>query len=137
MAIAITTTTTNSNAGCASCPSVVCFFRFAYTGELLMDPYDKIQPAVHHPGALQSIEPARKVKPQTSNRVEATTGDRVDLSDRAKQLLIAQKQIRSMSDMDMEKVAKIKAQIKAGTYQVDAQKTAAKMLQETFIGQQK
>lgn len=97
--------------------------------------YDKIPPAANHLGAIQSIEPARKVKPQTSNRVEAKPGDRVELSERAKELLIAQKQIRSMSDMDMEKVAKIKAQIKAGTYRVDAQETAAKMLRETFIGQ--
>ena len=76
---------------------------------------------------------------QGVNKVEQTPtpaakGDRVELSSRAKALQAAHEVIRKMDDMDHEKVARIKAQIESGTYKVDADKIAARMLEDSLLG---
>lgn len=76
---------------------------------------------------------------QTSKPVEkpastpAAKGDRVDLSSRARELQAARKAIAEMDDVDHEKVARIKARVQAGTYKVDAARTAAKMIDEALL----
>jgi negative regulator of flagellin synthesis FlgM len=60
-------------------------------------------------------------------------GDRVNLSAQAQQVKAAQEAIQQMDDVDKEKVAKIKAQIEAGTYKVDSQKAAGNILAESLI----
>lgn len=62
----------------------------------------------------------------------AVTGDRVAISDQAKELQAALQAVKQMDDADHEKVARIKAQIKAGNYKVDAEKAAGKMIDESF-----
>ncbi len=59
--------------------------------------------------------------------------DRVELSAKAKELQAAREAIAQMDDMDHDKVARIKAQIEAGTYKVDAKKTADKMIDESLL----
>ena len=71
--------------------------------------------------------------------VERDTGaaagaDRVALSDRAKELQAARAAVKAMDEVDHEKVARIKSQIQSGTYKVDADKIAEKMLAETLLG---
>jgi negative regulator of flagellin synthesis FlgM len=63
----------------------------------------------------------------------ASKGDRVNLSAKAQELQSAREAIRNMDDIDHEKVAGIKAQIEAGTYKVDGQKVARKMLEESLL----
>ena len=60
-------------------------------------------------------------------------GDRVDISDRARELQAARKAVAEMDDVDHEKVARIKAQVQAGTYKVDAARTAAKMIDQSLL----
>lgn len=60
-------------------------------------------------------------------------GDQVELSAKAKELQAAREAIGKMEDVDNEKVARIKAQIKAGTYKVDADKIAGKMIEESLL----
>ena len=60
-------------------------------------------------------------------------GDRVELSTKARELQAARDAIRKLDDVDHEKVAKIKAQIKAGTYKVDADEIAGKMIDESLL----
>jgi flagellar biosynthesis anti-sigma factor FlgM len=67
----------------------------------------------------------------------AAKSDRVALSSQAQELKAAQKAIKQMEDVDEEKVAQIKAQIKAGTYKVDAQKAAGNMLAESLLNDTK
>lgn len=62
----------------------------------------------------------------------AVTGERVALSHQAKELQAAFQAVQQIDDVDHEKVARIKAQIKAGTYKVDAEKIAGKMIDESF-----
>ena len=63
----------------------------------------------------------------------ASKGDRVDLSDRARELQAARKAVAGMDDVDHAKVARIKAQVQAGTYKVDATRTADKMIDESLL----
>ena len=60
-------------------------------------------------------------------------GDQVALSANAKELQAARDAVQKMEDVDHEKVAQIKAQIEAGTYKVDADKLAGKMIEESLL----
>lgn len=76
---------------------------------------------------------------QGVNKVEqkpapVAKGDRVELSSRARELQAAHEAIQKMDAVDHEKVARIKARIEAGTYKVDADKVAGKMLEDSLLG---
>jgi len=66
---------------------------------------------------------------------KAAKGDQVELSAKARELQAARETIRQMDDVDHEKVARVKAQIEAGTYKVDADKIAGKMIEESLAGE--
>ncbi|MCP4747396.1 MAG: flagellar biosynthesis anti-sigma factor FlgM [Desulfobacteraceae bacterium] len=59
--------------------------------------------------------------------------DRVDLSDRAREMLKAHETIKKMPDVDEEKVARIKARIHNGAYKVDGHRAAANILAESLF----
>lgn len=75
---------------------------------------------------------AAKVDQQASAKV--ARGDRVELSPQARELQAARRAVAAMDDVDHAKVARIKAQIAAGDYEVDALKTAGKMIEESLLG---
>ncbi len=78
------------------------------------------------------IKEAAKAKgPDVAGSV--AKGDHVALSTKAQELQSAREAIQKMDDVDHEKVARIKAQIEAGTYQVDAEKVAGKMIEESLL----
>lgn len=73
-------------------------------------------------------------KPQAHKQTSpAAKDDQVELSAKAKALRAAREAIQKMDDVDHEKVAKIKARIEAGTYRVDADKIAGKMIEESLL----
>jgi flagellar biosynthesis anti-sigma factor FlgM len=88
----------------------------------------KVPPLGKTPSINQAAKPVEK--PAVS---PAAKGDRVELSARARELQAAREAIDKMDAVDHAKVARIKAQIKAGTYKVDAGKTADKMIDESLI----
>ncbi len=88
----------------------------------------KISPATNITKARQAAKP-----PGKPTAAPAAKGDRVELSAQAREMMAARKAIAAMDDMDHEKVARVKAQIKAGTYKVDAGKIADKMIDESLI----
>ena len=61
--------------------------------------------------------------------------DKVVLSQEAKKIQEAKKLMDSIPDIREEKVAKIKAQIENGTYQVEEKKLAAKMIKESLLNE--
>lgn len=94
-------------------------------------------------GKLPPVSPKQSVtagraakKSQETKPVSAAGADRVTFSRQARQLQVARQAVSGMPDVDMDKVAKIRAQLKDGTYKVDAHKIAANMLQEMLHGQQ-
>ena len=61
--------------------------------------------------------------------------DKVVLSQEAKKIQEAKKLMDSIPDIREEKVAKIKAQIENGTYQVEEKKLAAKIIKESLLNE--
>lgn len=70
---------------------------------------------------------------ETSSVQEAASGDRVKLSQQVRELHAARAAISQMPDIREEKVTAIRAQIEAGTYKVDSEKIAAKMIAEALF----
>lgn len=64
----------------------------------------------------------------TSTGAADTGADRVTLSDGARLLSVATRTAQDASDVRADKVAELKAQVEAGTYQPDSRKIAEKML---------
>jgi len=61
--------------------------------------------------------------------------DKVVLSQEAKKVQEAKKLMESIPDIREEKIAKIKAQIENGTYQVEEKKLAAKIIKESLLNE--
>ena len=59
--------------------------------------------------------------------------DTVVISDAAKRIQEAQKQIQAIPDVRADKVAEIKSQIESGTYQINADQIAGKMIKESLM----
>ena len=80
-----------------------------------------------------------KAKQKTEASPDATheekpRQDTVQLSARAKEIQEAKKSINAISDVRDEKVAEIKTQIENGTYQVDGERIAANVVEESITG---
>jgi len=63
----------------------------------------------------------------------AVRRDQVTISGNAATVGEAAAQIKVMPGVDMDKVARIKARLRGGTYKVDAHKAAANMLVESLL----
>jgi negative regulator of flagellin synthesis FlgM len=64
---------------------------------------------------------------------QQTKTDTVVLSDAAKKIQDAKKQLDAIPDIREDKVAQLKEQIENGTYEIDAEKIADKMLRESLL----
>jgi len=65
----------------------------------------------------------------------AAKSDTVLISDTAKRIQEAKKQLDSIPDIREDKVAQLKNQIKNGTYEINAEKIAGKMIKEGLLNQ--
>jgi negative regulator of flagellin synthesis FlgM len=59
--------------------------------------------------------------------------EKVDLSTKAKDIQQAKNALNSLPDVREEKVQEIKAQVEKGTYNVNAEKIADKMVKESIV----
>ena len=97
-------------------------------------------------GKLPSILPATSInKPDAANvaarnkSIEAPSagspaaGDPVSLSPQAREFHAARAAIAVMPEIREEKVAAIRAQIEAGTYEVDSEKIAGRMIEDALF----
>lgn len=67
------------------------------------------------------------------SRTPTTGTDSVDLSRNARDLLKAQQTLRDLPDIRQEKIDALKQQIEKGTYGIQADKVAARMMKESLI----
>jgi negative regulator of flagellin synthesis FlgM len=63
----------------------------------------------------------------------AAVGEKVRLSPKVRELQAARTVAAGIPEIRKEKVAAIRAQIEAGTYRVDSEKIAGKLLAETLL----
>ncbi|NWN90679.1 flagellar biosynthesis anti-sigma factor FlgM [Marinobacter adhaerens] len=76
-----------------------------------------------------SSQSARQTAPeQTNARAEKSQGDKVNLSSQARNLKQLEEKLGSYPEVDDNRVAEIRSALENGTYKVDAEKLAQKML---------
>ena len=81
----------------------------------------------------QAIKPGQEVEQAQGKQIKGPKGDQVDISSRAREMQAAQEAVRQMPDVDIDKVETIRAQLKNGTYKVESDKIAAKMIEESLL----
>jgi negative regulator of flagellin synthesis FlgM len=80
-----------------------------------------------------------QVQPKTEPAVEKDAQpqgfktDTVVISDTAKRIQEAQKQIQTLPDVRADKVAELRSQIENGTYEIKADAIAGKMIKESLL----
>ena len=95
------------------------------TGE---NPFVKLEAYVRQVRDKKSADsPSPKLPEETHE------GDKVILSPRAKELLEAKKALDSLPHIREEKVEQIKLRIEKGTYQVEGEKIALKLIEEALL----
>ncbi len=75
-------------------------------------------------GVSDDKQPAGEVKPENN----ATQDSIVHLSEASKEVRLAEKIIAETADVRADKVADIRAKIESGTYEIDHDEVAAKMI---------
>ena len=83
-------------------------------------------------GETQGTPKDPKVKPSGQPGGEPAGGDKVQLSDRSREISHAQEVVKAAPDVRWDKVAEIKAKLEAGTYDVSAEKVADALLRTTL-----
>ena len=89
---------------------------------------------IHMNAYVNQVQDKNKVD-SSNNKSEksAAKADTVVISDAAKRIQEAKTQLDNISDVREEKVARLKEQVESGTYKVDAEKTADKLIKEHLI----
>ncbi len=72
---------------------------------------------------------------ENSAQKSATKTDTVVISDEAKQIQETLNQLHAIPDEDKEKVEQLKKEIENGTYEINAEKIAGKMISEGLINE--
>ncbi|MEE9536035.1 MAG: flagellar biosynthesis anti-sigma factor FlgM [Desulfobacterales bacterium] len=83
---------------------------------------------------VNQVQEKDKVAP-TSEQPEnqQVKADTVELSDMGKSVQEAHRQLETIPDIREDKVAQLKEQVENGTYEIDAEKVADKMLRDALL----
>jgi negative regulator of flagellin synthesis FlgM len=80
---------------------------------------------------VNQVQDKNKVgTPDNQPEKTAVKTDTVVISDAAKRVHEARRQLEDIPDVREEKVAQLRSQIQSGTYEIDADKIAGKMIRE-------
>jgi negative regulator of flagellin synthesis FlgM len=92
--------------------------------------------AIHIDAYVNQVQDKNKTA-ASSEKTEktATRMDTVEISDTAKRIQEARKQLDEIPDIREDKVAQLKRQIDNGTYAINAEKIADKMIKEGLINE--
>jgi negative regulator of flagellin synthesis FlgM len=81
---------------------------------------------------VRNQQQASSTQAQQDQTRQAAGGDKVELSDKAKEVQQASQALKSMPDTRTDMVAKTKLEVEQGTYKVNGTKVATGMLKESF-----
>lgn len=85
---------------------------------------------------VKNVRDREKVHTSTATgSTDTHSTDAVVLSPEAKQIQKAKELIDSLPDIREEKVAEIRARIESGEYQIDGEKIASKMVEESLLNE--
>lgn len=79
------------------------------------------------------VKPKPEDVAEKDSQQQAIAADRVIISDTAKRVQEARAQLESIPDTRSEKVAEIKRSIQDGTYKIEPDKIADKMIRESLL----
>ncbi len=72
----------------------------------------------------------QQIKKREEKSDKKVQNDKMQISDKAKEMIKAKKELENQPEVRAEKVTSIKEKIAEGTYQVDSKKIAAKILKD-------
>jgi len=98
-----------------------------------MDVSGKLPPILPFPNSHRVSAPQKTAE---STPARPALNDSVNLSPQARQLQAAREALAAMPEIREEKVAAIRAQIEAGTYKIDSEQIAGKMIAEALLNDQ-
>jgi len=93
-------------------------------------------PFINLEAYFESVKDQKRVNgsaKQASGRINGE--DKVELSPKGKEIQEAKRLLESIPDVRNERITLIKKQIEKGTYQINGEKTAGKMLREMFLNE--
>lgn len=79
------------------------------------------------------MKPKAEDVAEKDSQQQAITADRVIISDTAKRIQEARAQLETIPDIRSEKVSEIKRSIQDGTYKIEPDKIADKMIRESLL----
>jgi len=71
--------------------------------------------------------------PPGKNTGQVLQEDKVELSTKSKQISEAKNVVTALPDVDSAKVARLRLQVSNGTYRIDAQKVANRMIDQSLL----
>jgi negative regulator of flagellin synthesis FlgM len=83
--------------------------------------------------AIQQYNASKSVRPEARNSAAPPPGEKVELSSDVKDLQYIKKAVDELPDVREDKVLDLKKQIQEGTYNVNGEKIAQKMLGESLL----
>ncbi len=85
---------------------------------------------IHQVLRAYSDQVRRQEKRPISSSIDKSSGHEIKLSPESQEFLAALQTLRNLPEVDTERVAQLRQQIEAGTYQVDCNSIARRMLAE-------
>jgi len=84
---------------------------------------------------VKQVQAQPKTEPadEKDDQPQGLKTDTVVISDTARRIQEAQKQIQTIPDVRADKVAEIRNQIENGTYEINADQIAGKMIKESLL----
>ena len=84
---------------------------------------------------VKQVQAQPKTEPagEKDDQPQGLKADTVVISDTARRIQEAQKQIQTIPDVRTDKVAEIRNQIENGTYEINADQIAGKMIKESLL----
>jgi negative regulator of flagellin synthesis FlgM len=79
------------------------------------------------------VKPRPEEAAEKDPRPQAITSDTVVISETAKRIQAAQSQMEAIPDVRSDKVAEIRRRIEDGTYEIQPDKIAEKMIRESLL----
>ena len=85
---------------------------------------------------IKNVKDKRKIDVSKQTSKDVLEEDKVVLSPKAREVQEAKKVLSILPDIREEEVARIKKEIKEGTYKIEGKKLAAKMIRESLLKDQ-
>jgi negative regulator of flagellin synthesis FlgM len=85
---------------------------------------------------IKNVKDKKKISSSKQDSKDVFLEDKVVLSPKAREVQEAKKVLDTLPDIRKEEIARIKNEIREGTYKIEGKKLAAKMIKESLLKDQ-